>query len=362
VATAAVLVAAFAFVLLRPEGSQGRRPPEAAAAPPVVDATTAAAASLTIAVTDPQGALDDAGGRLWWVTPGCTLSVMDVAARTRREPRRPYCRAWPSPEGRVVAGSVGDVPAARRFHTLALLDGESLITLASAPIGAGEVVGPLAWSPDGVRVGLCLRNASGDAVAILSLDPVSTRNDRRRCTPAWLPDGRLVQSAGTVLAVGNARAIELRDVIAGDAQVEQGSRPAITAIGVGAGRLVVGDAIVGGAGGYAVGDAHLMAVTPRGLVIARRLLPHGAIATAVGISPDGALGWWVDGPSGVARLVAFDGDVPPGLPRQAWGYAWSPDGRHVAASLADGIVVLRLRDGARARIPGTSVRSLAWTR
>ena len=356
-----MLVAAFAFVLLRPEGSQGTPTSETVAAPPVVDATTPTAAPLSIAVTDPQGALDDAGGRLWWVTPACSLNVMDVAARTRRQPRRPYCRAWPSPEGRVVAGSVGDVPAARRFHTLALLDGESLITLASSPVGDGEVVGPVVWSPEGGRVALCLRGPRGDAVAILSLNPVSTRLDRRRCTPAWLPDGRLVQSAGTVLVVTNAGAIELRDTIAGDAQVEGGTRPAITAIGVGAGRLVVGDAIVGGAGGYAVGDAHLMAVTPRGEVITRRLLPRGAIATTVGISPDGALGWWVDGPSGIARLVAFEGAVPAGLPRQAWGYAWSPDGRHVAASLADGIVVVRLRDGARARIPGTSVRSLAWT-
>jgi len=333
----------------------------------VVDATSPTVAPLRVAVEDPQGALADAGGRLWWVGPSCILSATDVAARTAVRSAQRHCRAWPSPDGRAVAASVGDVPTARRFPRLALLDRESLAPLASAPVGAGEVVGPVAWAPGGNRLGLCLRNPTGDAVAILSLDPVSTRVNRGRCTPAWLADGRLVQSAGPVLAVGTSGAIPLRDVINGPGgprepgTIGTGARPAITAVGVGAERIVVGDAIVGGLGGYAVGEAHLMVLAPRGRVLARRTLPRGAIATAVGISPDGAVGWWVDGRSGIARLEALEGNVPAGLPREAWGYAWSPDGAHVAAAMADGVVVLRLRDGARARFPGTSVRSLAWT-
>jgi hypothetical protein len=107
----------------------------------------------------------------------------------------------------------------------------------------------------------------------------------------------------------------------------------------------------------------LAVLRPDGQVVERVPLPTGATAAEVGVAPDGSAAWWYDANARVARVLVLDDaarPLAPAAPPSARWYAWSPDGRFIAAATGRGIVVA---EGSRSGLlPGVVVHDLAWSR
>jgi hypothetical protein len=93
-----------------------------------------------------------------------------------------------------------------------------------------------------------------------------------------------------------------------------------------------------------------------------KAVPTPGGASEVGAPPDGTAIWYRDAVHGRCLLVPLLRPPPPGLPRVASSFAFSPDGRYAAAAVAGRVVVVDTGSGARGVIAAAGARSLVWTR
>lgn len=303
----------------------------------------------------PLALLGQAPGRLWWsVNRSCELGVMRLETLALRRPSGEHCRVWPSPSGRLAVATLGDPAFLLVDRRLSVLrpGGPSLPDV-QHPVG--YLNAPVAWSPDEQTLAICLRTAGGLAVARVRLSPRHLSLVAGRCDPSWLADGRLVTDDGPhVLVAGRAVADARRLLGRPDAVV--------TATATGGGRIVAALA-AGQRTGVVAGPGQLVVLRSGGRVVERVPLPTGATAAEVGVAPDGSAAWWYDAATRVARVLVLDDAARPlasAAPPSARWYAWSPDGRFIAAATGRGIVVAEGRRSAL--LPGVVVHDLAWSR
>jgi hypothetical protein len=301
--------------------------------------------------------LRPAGGRIWWSEPDCGTTVFAVSSLARRAFPQAACRVWPDPRGDRALASGGT-------WTALLVDRRLGIVRAGGRRAGwvshrvGYVVTPPVWRRDGLRVAYCLRTRDGEAVAVAD-GPGEAAVHRGECFPVWLPDGRLATVRTGRLDLG-ARTIPLARLTAA-AELPL-SRPVATGVGEAGGLLALGLAARTELG-RTVGPAGVVIVDLRGRLRASVMLPGGRVPATVGVSPDGAAGWYYDRDGREARLFWAGGrdGLPANVPRRARAYAWSPDGRHVAVALADGIHVYDWYGPQESVIRGVLATGLAWT-
>ncbi len=90
-------------------------------------------------------------------------------------------------------------------------------------------------------------------------------------------------------------------------------------------------------------------------------VPTADGASELGAAPDGSELWYRDAVHGRCLLLPMLRPPPPGLPRVAEAFAFSPDGRYAAAATARQVVVVDTRTGARGLVPALNTVSMAWT-
>lgn len=300
-----------------------------------------------------------AGGVLWWVTGDCRL-YREVMAdqRVDRAPGR-FCRAWPSPDGSVVLATPGEGPTMPPPGRLEALDGRTLQPTAVTGLPADLVVGPIAWSPDSLLAAACLVTTPRTPhIAVMAAPWQRSNAVGDRCSPAFTRavtllttdgvtvyengfdlhlSGRLARAVGS--PPGGYRVTAMTALPNGLAVAVHAGRTGVAA-GGGRSAIVVVDRVHGGDGPLA---------TPGG-------------ASELGAAPGGQAIWYRDAVHGRCLLLPLLRPPPPGLPRVATAFAFSPDGRYAAAALGRRLVVVDTRTGARGVVRAAGARSLWWTR
>jgi hypothetical protein len=305
-----------------------------------------------------QDMLRASGGVMWWVTGGCRLVRLRMSTlRVARADGR-YCRAWPAPDGSVVLAASGTGPTLSPPVRLVVINGTSLRPAAETPV-QGALVGPVAWSPDSLLASVCVSaGPEGVAVELLSAPWQRASSVSRRCRPVFTHTATRLTSDG-------------RSIFEGDANLNMDG--------------MLGRAVGDPAAGYRV---TALAATPNGvaaavtgrrrtvpgqvvsrIVVFNRLSGHSLIVDTpgpvsdIGVAPDGRALWYRQAANGAVAIVSLGtGGVPVGVPGTARAYAWSPDGRYVAAADAGHILVVDSRSGATGIIGAKQVTSLSWTR
>jgi hypothetical protein len=300
-----------------------------------------------------------AGGVVWWVTRDCRLYRDAMAGQVLdRAPGR-FCRAWPSPDGAVVLAAPGEGRTMPPPGRLEALDGHSLHLAAVTGLPADLVVGPVAWSPDSLLAAGCLTTTPERPHIAVMAAPWSRANAvAGRCSPAFTQTVTMLTTDGTrVYENGFDLHLSGRLARAVDAAPGGYRVTAITALPYG---LAV--AVHAGRTGVAAGPGRSAIV-----IVDRHHGTTQAVATPGGASelgapPGGTAIWYRDAGRGRCLLLPLLRPPPPGLPRVASAFAFSPDGRYAAAALAGRVVVVDTRSGARGVIPAAGARSLVWTR
>ncbi|HEX2588099.1 MAG TPA: hypothetical protein VHL51_07525 [Gaiellales bacterium] len=299
-----------------------------------------------------------AGGVLWWVTGDCRLYRDAMAGQTLdRAPGR-FCRAWPSPDGAVVLAAPGEGRTMPPPGRLEALDGRSLHVAAVTGLPADLVAGPVAWSPDSLLAAGCLTGPEGPHIALMAA-PWSRANPvAGRCSPAFTQVVTMLTTDGTrVFENGFDLHLSGRLARAVDAAPGGYRVTAITALPYG---LAV--AVHAGRTGVAAspGRSAIVIVDRRHGTTQEVATPGGA--SELGAPSGGTAIWYRDAGRGRCLLLPLLRPPPPGLPRVASAFAFSPDGRYAAAAVAGRVVVVDIRSGARGMIPAAGARSLVWTR
>lgn len=305
-----------------------------------------------------ESMLRRAGGVLWWATGDCRL-YRDAMGRQRidRAPGK-WCRAWPSPDGSAVLAAPADGPTMPPPGALELLDGRSLAKVRVTKIPADLVVGPVVWSPDLPLAAACVANSPSRRQIDLIASPWrKARSVRGRCSPAF-------NGAGTMLTTDGSHVFENGFDLHLDARLAAAVRSTpggyrVTALTA----LPFGIAVA-----VHSGSADVPAATARSAIVVvdqehRKVssLPTPDGASQLGAAPDGSELWYRDAVHGRCLLLPLLRPPPPGLPRVAAAFAFSPDGRYAAAAAARRIVVVDTRTGARGLVPALNTVSMAWT-
>jgi hypothetical protein len=222
----------------------------------------------------------------------------------------------------------------------------------------GALVGPVAWSPDSLLASVCVSaGPEGVAVELLSAPWQRTTTVSRRCRPVFTHTATRLTSDGRSIFQGTSD-LHLEAVLAGAVGFPAGGYQ-VSALAATPSGLIA--AVRARDGGKAGGPAAIVVVDRSTGTRTVRATPHGA--SELGVSPDGRAFWYRDASSGLAVLESLvAGGVPVGLPDRARAYAWSPDGRYVAAADAGHILVVDSRSGATGIIGAKQVTSLSWTR
>jgi len=323
------LVAGLAVLVHAPAGSRG-------ATPPHVEVQNAAL-------------LHVAGGRLWWVGTTCRPTRYALASGRLTVSARRYCLIWPSPDGTqtLASGTAAAFPAPP--GRVAVLSGASLGTVALTPIREDHIVAPAVWSSDSKLALVCDAGRSGP-VATLDLVERPWRQARplsHRCTPAFA--GNAVLSSSTR---GNVYDNKQRYHINRALSAGVGRQLSVTAMAFSQGHLAVA---------VASRSRSQIVVIDTTIGEVQRFRTTGPVRE-IAVSPDGSELWYKL-PAGDQRvLLPLDGRVQLGdVPGKAAAYAWSPDGRFIAAAQNDSVQIFDRHTGRSATIDTGAVTTLAWT-
>lgn len=305
-----------------------------------------------------ESMLRRAGGVLWWATGDCRL-YRDAMARQRidRAPGK-WCRAWPSPDGATVLAAPAEGPTMPPPGVLEVLDGRSFLKIRMTELPADLVVGPVVWSPDLPLAAACVaKGLPRPQIDVIAPPWRKARSVRGRCSPAFNAAGTMLTTDGSHV-FENGFDLHLDDRLA----AAVGSVPgryrvtALTALPFG-----IAVAVHSGSADAAAGAARSAIV----LVDQERRkvtsLPTADGASELGAAPDGSELWYRDAVHGRCLLLPLLRPPPPGLPRVAEAFAFSPDGRYAAAATARQVVVVDTRTGARGLVPALNAVSMAWT-
>jgi WD40 repeat protein len=323
------LVAGLAVLVHAPAGSRG-------ATPPHVEVQNAAL-------------LHVAGGHLWWVGTTCRPTRYALASGRLTVSARRYCLIWPSPDGTetLAAGTAAAFPAPP--GRMAVLSGASLGTVALTPIREDRIAPPAVWSSDGRLALVCV---AGRSAPIATLDLVErpwrqVRTLSHRCTPAFAGNAVLSSSRR-----GNLYDNNRRYHINGALRAGVGRHLGVTAMAFSQGQLAVAVAR------RSRSQIVIIDTTTREVQRYRTTGPVREIA----VSPDGSELWYKLPTTDKRVLLPLDGRVQLGdVPGKADAYAWSPDGRFIAAAQNNSVQVFDRRTGRSATIATGAVTTLAWT-
>jgi hypothetical protein len=257
-----------------------------------------------------------------------------------------------------VLATPGEAPGMPPPGRLEALDGRTLRATVVTRLPADMVIGPVAWSPDSLLAAVCLARAPATPHLAVMAAPWRRANALDdRCSPSFTrsvtmltTDGTSVYENGFDLHLSARLARAVGSPIGGFRVTAMTALPDGLAVAVHAGRT----GVAAGAGRSAI------------VVVDRRhggrtvATPEGA--SEVGAAPGGAAMWYRDAVHGRCLLLPLLRPPPPGLPRVASAFAFSPDGRYAAAALGRQVVVVDTRTGARGIVPADGARFLWWTR
>lgn len=322
------LAAGLAVLVHAPAGSRG-------ATPPHVQVQNAAL-------------LHVAAGHLWWVGTSCRPKRYALASGRLTVSTRRYCLIWPSPDGArtLAAGTAAAFPSPP--GRMAVLSGDRLGTVALTPIREDDIVPPAVWSSESNQAIVCVTGRSSPSTLELVESPWRTaRALSPSCTPALAGNSVLSSDGGSVYQ--NARRFHISGVL----HTGMGhSRLGVTAMAFAQGHLAV--AVTAGSRSQIV----VIDTTTREV---QRYRTAGPVRE-IGVSPDGSQLWYLLPTTDKRVLQELDGRVPLGdVPKVADAYAWSPDGRFIAAAQNGAVQVFDRSTGRVATIDTGGVTTLAWT-
>jgi hypothetical protein len=289
-----------------------------------------------------------ASGHLWWVGNTCAPTRYALASgRLTVSPKR-YCLIWPAPNGTrtLAAGSAAAFPAPPAG--VAVLSGARLDTVALTPVREDDIAPPPVWSSDSKLALVCTTARPAPSPTIELVEPpwTTARSLSHRCTPALA--GQSVLSSAHGIVYDNSRPYLTRLLRAG-----MGGGPwSVTAMAFAQGDLAV-----------AISNPRRSEIvdvdTTTGSV---RRLRTAAPVHQMALSPEATQLWYQLSTSSKLVLEELDGRVQlGGVPGIADAYAWSPDGRFIAAAQNDSVQVFDREDGHVATIDTGPVSTLAWT-
>ena len=291
-----------------------------------------------------------AGGVLWWIGTGCRLERVTMSTLSATGAQSRECRAWPSPDGKVVLAQ--GRPAGRA--PVVALSGSSMQKLQSTTVHGR--VHRVTWSADSAFAAVCTSDRPhGTRLELLSAPFRKGETVGYRCTTAFTPTGTTLTSDGHSIYEngGKLRLGRTLDIAAG--------RPrhgyAVTALTAVSSGLAVAVAPVDPNDSNA---QFAVVVLNRG----ERQLGHLPYKSAVVRPVRGTRRKRLlvrAGAGSRGGAVAAAGGVPAGAPPIAHSYAWSPDGRYLAVALYDQVKVFDRRTGATGSIPAADPQSLTWT-
>jgi hypothetical protein len=291
-----------------------------------------------------------AGGVLWWIGTGCRLERMTMSTLVATGAESRECRAWPSPDGKVV---LAQGRAAGRAPVVAL-SGSSMQRLQSTTVHGR--VGVVTWSADSAFAAVCTSDRRhGTRLELLSAPFRKGETVGYRCTTAFTPTGTTLTSDGHAIYEngGKLRLGKTLDIAAG--------RPrhgyAVTALTAVSSGLAVAVAPVEPADPNAQFAVVVLNRETGSSTIFRTNLASSDLAVA----PDGSAFWYEQGRGREVLQSLQPGGVPAGAPPIARSYAWSPDGRYLAVSLHDQVKVFDRRSGATGSVAAADPQSLTWT-
>jgi hypothetical protein len=299
--------------------------------------------------------LRPARGTIWWVAPGCSVGRMTLpAARIVRGPSQ-HCHLWPSPSGRLALASQDDSESPRPPSSLALLGGRGLEPTFFVRGVRSDAVSAVSWSADGSVAAVCVSRGPARFIVIVHVSPLTASTSIvGRCPLTW-SDLTLVTADDRRIYIGN-RTLALSHFTGG--RPLDYAVPAIANTPAGL-AIVLQRRLPGEAG---PGPAMLVTLDRGGNLLRLDPLPRGLIG-GISVSPDGL--WLVVTYEigGRARLLPLGApSLPSVVPAQARGYAFSPDGRFVAAAVEGGLWLVDLRKRDSTEFTNIDATSVAWTR
>jgi hypothetical protein len=322
------LAAGLAVLVHAPAGSRGATPPHVA----VQNAALLRAAS----------------GHLWWVGASCRPTRFALAGGSLTISSRRYCLIWPSPDGtRTLAYGTADAFPAPPGR-MAVLSGARLGTVVLTPIREDSIQSPAVWSSDGKLALVCVAGTfTPMAIDLLEQPWRKALTVSHHCTPALA--GNSVLSSGPEGTVYENRG---RLHVSGALRAGMGRHIGVTAMAFSQGHLAVA---VASPSRWRI----VVIDTTTGEV--QRFRTVGPVSE-IGVSPDGSQLWYQLPTSGKRALLALDDRVQlGGVPAVADAYAWSPDGRFIAAAQNGAVQVFDRTTGRVATIDTGPVTTLAWT-
>jgi len=290
-----------------------------------------------------------AGGHLWWVGNSCAPTRYALESGRLTVSAKRYCLIWPSPDGMrtLAAGSAGAFPAPPAG--MAVLSGARLDTVALTPVREDRIDAPPVWSSDGKLALVCIkeRSASIHSIELVERPWTTAKPLSHSCTPA-LAGQAVLSSAGSTVYV-NSRPYLTRLLRAG---MRRGGPLSVTAMAFAQGNLAV-------AMSNPRRSRIVIVDTTTGSV---QRLRTATPVHEMALSPNATQLWYQLSTSNKLVLEELDGRVQlGGVPGVADAYAWSPDGRFIAAAQNGAVQVFDRESGHVATIDTGQVSTLAWT-
>jgi hypothetical protein len=306
--------------------------------------------------------LRQAGGWIWWTDEHCHAKGMNLITLRTREAEGLHCRIWPNPQGSVALATVGspaEAASERRLAVIDLFDPRAVREIATVHHQEGLLASPVSWRADGRAAAFCITTQYGTAVIRVSAGDLVQREIRGVCDPAWVNGTRLAVTRKDEVLVGG-RALPLGRELA---RVTHGAPATITALAAEGERLAIGVARSAQFGRLVPPMSLVVSDTSGSASISVRPGESGPF-NEVGIAPDGHAAWYLDPDTGRASLAPGlrSGGYPVDIPRTAFAYAWSPDGRFLAVAAPRDVRLFDWRTGETATISFVSARTLAWVR
>jgi len=325
------LAAGLAVLVHAPAGSSSATPPA-----PHVDVQNAALLRV-------------AAGRLWWDGNTCAPTRYALASGRLTVSAKRYCLIWPSPDGSrtLAAGSAAAFPAPPAG--MAVLSGTRLDTVALTSVREDDIVPPAVWSSDGKLALVCVvaQSAPGPSIRLIKRPWTRTRTVSHRCTPALAGQSVLTSARNGVVYDNNEPYLKR-----------------LFRVGMGRGPLGV-TAMAFAQGNLAVAMSNsrrsqiVVVDTTTGSV---QRLRTAAPVHQIALSPNATQLWYQLATTNKLVLKELDGQVQlGGVPGVADAYAWSPDGRFIAAAQNGAVQVFDRETGRMATINTGAVNTLAWT-
>ncbi len=289
-----------------------------------------------------------AGGRLWWVGSSCAPTRFALRTGRLTVSGKRYCLIWPSPDGSrtLAAGSASAFPAPPAG--VAVLSGARLNTVALTPVREDDIAPPPVWSSDGKLALVCIsrRSPRRTRIELIEQPWTTALTVSHRCTPALAGQSLLSSARGIVYDDSTPYLRRLFRAGMGGLPVR------VTAMAFSQGDLAVAESTP---------ERSQIVVVDTTTGSVQRLQTASSVQQ-MAVSPNGAQLWYQLSNSNTRVLEELDGRVQlGGVPGKADAYAWSPDGRFIAAAQNGSVQVFDREDGHVATIDTGPVSALAWT-